>query len=1842
MSDNQNKIPSFNEVMQNPAPARGVPSFKDIMEEGSKKKDGLGSGIGGEAGTSDHPLGVGLKITPEWENLFKSQKEQELRGIQKDDNDPVKSLITPLQARKNQVVSRQMKVESTGQNKPLKQKVSDEVDSINFAEDYIKNNAFKTIDKAKVWLDQNPDAEKNETSKIAKTIVDDDIKASNALNDTGNDISKSAIQYYSSFDNQLGKQLRVMQSEGIEPPQELVAQLTSSFLQNRTVKELKEKSQDFNNVVKNQEYNFYSQFPEAHNQKLLSDIAQARKDFGANNWFLNLPGTKSANWMAENLVATGKWDVRDLDFYKKNTLPRIAFGYDKIPTPGLIENTVQGAVKGVTDIPKGAYRLTGLQDLLHSKGEILAGDLKEDLSKADTPNFTGLQKWSHATGNLAGVLLPMVGGGSLLKGANIIKNPALANELSMGLTFYNDIEKAERQKNPDSPMLAHLSSLIQSAVWMKLNKTLPKVGRAIVKDTSPEINNVLKQLQSGAIDNSAAEAQISRTLFDKAKSLVEKSGKVLKESNKAAMEVSTAVAINDAVSGVINGDYDFDEAVKNVGHTYENMMLGMPLLSAIKVAGGRDTSADMIENISKNPEYFKEQIEAQAKSDPEFAKQAPELLKNLEYLGQVRSELEARNVPADKMKKYQLISLQEKLLQDKAKSIPDKGLRLETEKQIKEVEIEKDRILNDTSNTEFVEELYNEELLPKGAMMLLELEGKFSPSKVGEYLKFIAQQSNGFGENWKPLEGKAPSMEGIPEGLIEVANERWAKEIEANKPKDKISEPIELDPNLPEGYVGPEKATVETEVNIPKLPTNETSIKEGVEVTERIPPKEEVLTETTTDTTGGEAIPPTEAKATVIEGEGDKGGITHAANEVRRADRKLPEYEKTPQSFEEWNNEAEQKIKEGYDVDQLIDRIEKGHDPTPVENAIRKIYVATLDAEIAKNPTDALLAKQKKFIEVGDLANSRAGRNLVSLKGEGSPLATISDFYVAKMEAAGVDKLTEQQKAETKEAFVKVQSADKNAAAAMEAYREEITRLKAENELLKQKKSPSGKPKVKRNHEDFVKERESYREELKQAKEKHEEWLKEQGIQKSGFGLTLTGDMVKAISKIVKSHVEEKVQTLGEIIDNVFDDIKDIFPSVGKNDIRDVIAGEYNPKKPTRNELAARMRDLRDEAYYVNKLEKLLSGEEPIEERKKIKRNQEIESLKSQIKDVSGFQAELDRAEKELASAKAKIAKQTAKEISKAEREFAKKSPEQVALESIIRRNKKQEQEIKDRIAKGEFEKDKKVPFLEDPEMQKKFPKEYKEALDAIVKREEAHHEFDIALLRDEMSRRNWKQKGSDLIGKTTGTAKAIVTGIDDSAVAIQTYMSLLRRPRTGAKALRQHVAHAFSQKKFNRWLAALHNSSDWKFIKESGLDVTEPQSLKEREKEEIFSNRFSGTVKVKGKEYKVIDAPLKPFERAFTTLGNVARVTAFRNAAEKYKKDGYTWEKDPELFKSLARRLNEQTGRGRLNEHIDRASKIVTLGIWSPRLMASKFNILGISDLSSIFLSKSGTKGYYSQLHPKERLKAIRDVGQFALSVVALSYGVALAMGGEIDTDPWSSTFMDIKLPNGKSVNLTGGFSSYIRHIAQFIWSKKHSDGKVQNVNSLDIASRFFRGKTPPMTAALINMKSGKDFMGQPTTPLKELRNMVTPISVKGIMEQIDRDGGTSFFTQGVPTFFGFNIKDDKDFAERETRLTIKDPETFKERQATKEEYKQYTDKVKEYEEDILEDYTNDREDIWVDVNGKVHISKEGSNQKENETWEFVEYDDLTKEQVKTLEQKVKSKASRQAKKELFSDDTD
>lgn len=782
------------------------PKTVDELPDLVKKKDvlSIGSELGGTLGASNGLLKSGVKISPQDQQRLDREKERET-GITVDENDPVKSIVLPLRVRMDAIIGGQLKIESTGQNKPLKQSKSDEVNELIQTENYIRGNVFPNTYLAKQWLESHPDTEKNETSKIAKKIADDSNLVEQSLERNGSLINKAAVDYHISKDDNVGKHLKIMIRDGIEIPKELEGELVHDFLQNRRVREKSEGSQDFHNQVKVQEFDFYRNYPELRQRMILSKIAQGREDFGYNNFFLNLPGKKSSDDIVDRLIAEDKLSAEDKDFYEKNVRPTIGFGAD-IPTPGLTETAFKSTGESLANLPKGMYEATGLRDLLHSRGEILSANLQEEFDKTPEPHYKGLLKnISHATGNLLGIVTPIGIESRILTEANILRKASTASELATGLTFYHDIQKAESIRNPDNPTLAHISALIQSALWMKGIKTFGDLSKGILKSSSPEINDILKSLQKGEIANAAAAKGIANVFVDK---VVTAAGKSVTESAK----IAGITMANIAVSDILNGKFDLDANINAGVQTLGHMMLSLPLLEIAKVVGSKNMTADYLDAIAKNPEQYRGSI-----TDPAQKK-------NFEFLLEVNKELEGReDLKPEQRKKVQLIELQKKVLEDKIKDSPSKSLTTKEQKEVAALDIEGRKELGEIGNKEFVEEMYDEELIPKSDRVLVENNetGKFEPNKAGAYLKFIAQQANNLGENWELHEGKAPNMEHYPSQLIEAANKQWAKEIEAARPKDEISQPIELSTELPADYKLPEQAEQPTEVNIPKLPTNE-------------------------------------------------------------------------------------------------------------------------------------------------------------------------------------------------------------------------------------------------------------------------------------------------------------------------------------------------------------------------------------------------------------------------------------------------------------------------------------------------------------------------------------------------------------------------------------------------------------------------------------------------------------------------------------------------------------------------------------------------------------------------------------------------------------------------------------------------------------------------------------------------------------------------------------------------------------------------------------------------------------------------------------------------------------
>jgi len=841
-------------------------------------------------------------------------------------------------------------------------------------------------------------------------------------------------------------------------------------------------------------------------------------------------------------------------------------------------------------------------------------------------------------------------------------------------------------------------------------------------------------------------------------------------------------------------------------------------------------------------------------------------------------------------------------------------------------------------------------------------------------------------------------------------------------------------------------------------------------------------------------------------------GITIKENKERRAELGMPERQPNPESFEKWDNEAKKLIDNGYDMEPLIQKMERGEATTPVESSIRKIYAATIDAELRNNPTQKTLQKAKRFVKASDLASSQAGKNLASLKRNAEPMSSITDFYVSKMEANGTDTLTKEQIEEVKKSFAKFEEKISTYNEIFDKATKKIAELEAENELLKTRKEIiGGKAKegnvYKNGKRDYVAERQQYKDKLKETYQKYIESINKLGIVSDGGveGFALTIDMAKLIMEIVKSHVEEVGAKLSEVTKRTQEDIKEIIPGIEESDIKDVIAGKYSKEKVPLTKLQEDLRDIRVEQKLLNELDRVMSAE-PKGEKQQREKNQKLTAIREEL----------------LKLKKDKKVDQYS---------------EEAKVKRLIEANKKKQQEIEEKIKNKDFEeKPKPLSPYDNEEFKKKNPKLYQELIDSYTAKQDAIHEYEIEILKDEKSRMSKFKKAQEFGSKLANTTKKIVTGIDDSSLFMQTLVGTIRRPFTGAKAFKLHIQDALSKKMYERHLAELHNSPYYDLMIKSGLDITEPQSLKAKAHEEAFAGEsLDITVKIKGKEYKVLNTLLSPFERAFTSLGNNMRAIAFTEYAQKLQSEGKTFENSPELYKDIANMLNTETGRGKLNEHIQKANELVTAGIWSPRLMASRLNLLGISDLVSL-IPKSGSKGYYRQLTPEMRVEAIKTLGMFVATGVAISYSFAKMFGGEVDNDPKSQSFMDIKFGD-KSYNIFGGFSQYVRLVAQTIAGGVTRDGKFQEFGGRKDRGanvlHFFRGKLTPVSGVVTDMMSGmKDFSGQPVTVQSEVSKLFVPLSMQSIADNMKRDGTSALLSTTLPSFVGINVKDQRDFA--------------------------------------------------------------------------------------------------------------
>jgi hypothetical protein len=155
--------------------------------------------------------------------------------------------------------------------------------------------------------------------------------------------------------------------------------------------------------------------------------------------------------------------------------------------------------------------------------------------------------------------------------------------------------------------------------------------------------------------------------------------------------------------------------------------------------------------------------------------------------------------------------------------------------------------------------------------------------------------------------------------------------------------------------------------------------------------------------------------------------------------------------------------------------------------------------------------------------------------------------------------------------------------------------------------------KTRKTAEDFTEERKQIVEDIREKLRKARQESKVTVVPYANELIAISPD----VAKLVKSLVEQGVVKLEDVVTEVYNTLKPEINDLTKKDVTDLIAGEYNRKKPTRGDIAAKIQDLRTEIKLINKLEALEAGEIPKSPEKKIQRNRELKQLRDKIKRAS-------------------------------------------------------------------------------------------------------------------------------------------------------------------------------------------------------------------------------------------------------------------------------------------------------------------------------------------------------------------------------------------------------------------------------------------------------------------------------------------------------------------------------------------------------------------------------------------------------------------------------------------------
>ena len=864
-------------------------------------------------------------------------------------------------------------------------------------------------------------------------------------------------------------------------------------------------------------------------------------------------------------------------------------------------------------------------------------------------------------------------------------------------------------------------------------------------------------------------------------------------------------------------------------------------------------------------------------------------------------------------------------------------------------------------------------------------------------------------------------------------------------------------------------------------------------------------------------------------------GITKADNMERREEMGLPVYKNEVITDEELRQQAAQQIEKGYDINSLVKRMDEGYGTSAVESEILKMYASDLDARLENDPYNKDIQRElARFTAAKLKSGSTMGRDFRALQGTAAALPeqlqTLSDFVTVMRDANGVEELPDSKMKEIVGEYQKIQKEVEKLKNERDRLEELNNKSIAEKEFQETRKEAEKTKSAKR---DYKKERESVIEEIR-AKLKESR----KNLYAEAIPLRPVVDLVKIspdIAKLVKLYAEEGIDKLDQVVKNIHGLLKDEIEGLTERDIIDSIAGKYKDNTKTINEAKADLYDLKREAKLASEILDLKEGKNvPVKQKEQIAKSRKILELEKELKQLRREGGAYDEAK----------------------------------LKSLIKRNETKAAELERKIENKEFVQEAKPEtFIQNPEIPKKYPELYKQYLDSENKLDNLKHDFLEAADKDRIEKEGKLGQAKQLGKESVNTVTALKAGVDNSFVFVQNIMSMLDwenyglrikkekgkflptvkidKNKPALRALKFQWKAAASESAFRRRLIEIYeNKPLWNMIEKSGLDILDPKGLKTKLKDESFGR---GKNLLERKYFGIEPAKytLAPFERLASGFSNEIRVSLFIRGAEDLMAKGKTIENSLKDYQDLASAVNNAASRGATM--FKGAEPIMNSVLWSPKMLYSVFNRLGLSDLASNRFygkrDKAGRPmGYYSNMNPEGRIRAVKSMARYISTGVLIMAALSTNDDVEVDSDPQSTTFGQIKnTKTGWSVNLFGPFTSVVRFLTMIgTATRKKANGETRKVDVVQETYKFFRSKANPLVGVGADIGTRKAFTGKPYDYGNLPSDLFEPLFIQDFRKQYQATG-TDAFLYAIPTFYGLKVQNEKQYDQRDLKSLIK-----------------------------------------------------------------------------------------------------